>query len=247
MNIIKNSNVVDDDDYGDSMNKNNNYSKLITNVSKLKLQQQQSHHISHHSSNQNIYETLKDLTCVSANLNQTNATTITQANNADLVVTLNAKPMSELRAKKRESRFKVSSNQIKIGDLILEGTFGRIYEGLLTKRASSSNYEEKHNSGGSATDANEVIDEPNVTKVYIKTVSELASTKQADLMVTEASLLKYVKHKHVNSLLGLCVEVDACPLAIFNYCENGNLKNHLRNLKKNELKSSQVSVLGLFF
>ncbi len=222
VNIINNK--LDD---SSSYNLNANYSKLITNSSKLK---QQINRNSGECSNQNIYETLKDLTCVSANLNQTNITTITQNNNPDLV-TSNTKPMSGLRAKKRESRFKVNTSQVKIGDLLLEGTFGRIYEGLLTKKI--------YDSEGGSDDATDETREC-VVKVFIKTVSELASTKQADLMVSEASLLKYVKHKHVNSLLGLCFDSSSSPLVLFNYCENGNLKNYLKNQQKNEFKSSQV-------
>ena len=191
-----------------------NYSKLITNSSKLKQQINRNE-----SSNQNIYETLKDLTCVSATLNQTSVTTITQNNNAELVA---SKPTTGLRAKKRESRFKVNCSQIKIGDLLLEGTFGRVFEGFLTKKVHKNEEEDEE----SATDA--ANSETCVVKVFIKTVSELTSTKQADLMVSEASVLKYVKHKHVNSLLGLCFD-SSSPLALFKYCENGNLKNYLKN------------------
>ena len=61
VNIINNK--IDDS----SFSLNANYSKLITNASKLK---QQMNRNTGECSNQNIYETLKDLTFVSANLNQ---------------------------------------------------------------------------------------------------------------------------------------------------------------------------------
>jgi hypothetical protein len=205
-----------------SNNINSNYCKLITNVTKLKQ------HRNNLSSNQNIYETLKDLTCVSTNLNQTNATTITLANNIDVAET---KVLYSNPKKRKESRFKLSFDQVKLENLVIEGTFGRIYEGMLIKKPVEEEL------SGSSTDLNE---NENVFKVFIKTVSDLASTKQGDLMINEAGVLKYVKHKHVNSLLGICVDIDKQPLAVFPFCENGNLKNYLKNMNKNEFKA-QVS------
>ena len=231
--INKIGNEGDEDD-DNNMNTNSNYSKLITNISKLKQQQINRNNL---TSNQNIYETLKDLTCVSTNLNQTNITSITQNNIEPIIPDLKVSVKAPgSKTKKRESRFKVTSDQIIVGKVLIEGTFGRVHEGTLIKKVSE---DDKQQSGGSATDANE---NENVVRVFIKTVNDLASTKQADLMVSEASLLKYVKHKHVNSLLGICVEPDKSPLAVFSFCENGNLKNYLKSLQVKDFKA-QVNLL----
>lgn len=88
-----------------------------------------------------------------------------------------------------------------LGDLLLEGTFGRVYQGRLT----------------SAQDTQDVM---------VKTIVMGSSEAQAIKLVTEGSLLYPISHKHVVPLLATTSD-GTSPMMIYQYLNPGNLKKWL--------------------
>ena len=112
--------------------------------------------------------------------------------------------------------------EIEIGGLVMEGTFGKILHGVLR-------------SGD---------DEASATKVFIKTVGDCASRDQADLMMREACVFRNLKHKNLQSILGVCLDEEKKPMALFSLSEVGNLKKYLisvRGTSQNEIRLSNPS------
>jgi len=84
-----------------------------------------------------------------------------------------------------------------LGDLLLEGTFGRVYQGRLGSR-----------------------------DVMVKTVVMGSSEAQAVKLVTEGSSLYPASHKHVLSLLATTCD-GSSPMLIYEYLSPGNMKKWL--------------------
>ena len=84
-----------------------------------------------------------------------------------------------------------------LGDLLLEGTFGRVYQGRLGAR-----------------------------DVMVKTVVMGCSEAQAVKLVTEGSSLYPASHSHVLSLLATTCD-GSSPMLIYEYLSPGNLKKWL--------------------
>jgi serine/threonine protein kinase len=120
-------------------------------------------------------------------------------------------------------------DQIEIGGLVMEGTFGKIMHGEL-----------------------KCGNEEASVKVFVKTVSSCASKEQTDLMMREACAFRNLKHKNLQSILGVCLDDEKKPMALFSLCEVGNLKKYLlslNGLSKNELRLSNpdtIDQVGLF-
>jgi len=88
-----------------------------------------------------------------------------------------------------------------LGDLLLEGTFGRVYQGRLTSSLETQD-------------------------VMVKTIVMGSSEAQAVKLVTEGSLLYPVSHKHVVPLLATTSD-GTSPMMIYQYLHPGNLKKWL--------------------
>ena len=84
-----------------------------------------------------------------------------------------------------------------LGDLLLEGTFGRVYQGRLGSR-----------------------------DVMVKTVVMGCSESQAVKLVTEGSSLYPASHSHILSLLATTCD-GSSPMLIYEYLSPGNLKKWL--------------------
>lgn len=78
----------------------------------------------------------------------------------------------------------------------------------------------------------------------IKTVNDRASAKQIELMLQEGKRFKNLKHKHLSSLIGVCMDLDKKPLLLYNHFPNGNLKLYLKAYK-NDLKAQELLYLLL--
>ena len=76
-----------------------------------------------------------------------------------------------------------------LGDLLLEGTFGRVYQGRLVRGDSTSD-------------------------VMVKTIVTGSSRQQAEKLVTEGSLLASVKHKQLLSLVATTTD-GSSPIMIY--------------------------------
>jgi len=88
-----------------------------------------------------------------------------------------------------------------LGDLLLEGTFGRVYQGRLTSAVETQD-------------------------VMVKTIVMGSSEAQAVKLVTEGSLLYPASHKHVVPLLATTSD-GSSPMMIYQYLNPGNLKKWL--------------------
>lgn len=111
---------------------------------------------------------------------------------------------------------------IVLGKVYLEGTFSKIYDGILKRE--DNNQEE--------------------IKVFIKMPNDQASSEQIDIMLKESSFMRGLKHKNITSILGVCIDENHDdsssssssqnkPMALFNYCEIGNLKVYLTQMRLN--------------
>jgi len=92
-----------------------------------------------------------------------------------------------------------------LGDLLLEGTFGRVYQGRLATRPHG-----------------DLVNRD----VMVKTIVMGSSQAQALKLVTEGSLLLSVSHKHVVPLLATTND-GTSPMMIYEYMNPGNLKKWL--------------------
>jgi len=109
-----------------------------------------------------------------------------------------------------------------LGDLLLEGTFGRVYQGRLVTRPNGEE----------------------VTKdVMVKTIVMGSSQAQAVKLVTEGSLLYSVSHKHVVPLLATTTD-GTSPMMIYEYMSPGNLKKWLTGCHQ-PVSTHQCVSLGL--
>ena len=105
-----------------------------------------------------------------------------------------------------------------LGDLLLEGTFGRVYQGRLVRGDSTSD-------------------------VMVKTIVTGSSRQQAEKLVTEGSLLASVKHKQLLSLVATTTD-GSSPIMIYDFLSPGNLKKWLSGCHQ-AVSTHQAVSLGL--
>ena len=119
---------------------------------------------------------------------------------------------------------KFKASQIEQLAVLMEGTFSKILTGKL-------------NTGQADTEASISENGPaEAVNVLIKLVGEQASVEQTDLMLKESCSFRGLKHKNLNSILGVCFQVDKKPMTLFPYCELGNLKIYLSSLRLKNTK-----------
>lgn len=178
----------------------------------------------------------------------------TTANTVSTTNLLNSKPSNQNFNKNSvEMCTKFKREQIEFENVYLEGTFSRIYEGKLFINENDEDFQSDTNQKESAYDNFDTsnmhksrsshrlskcfnIDkEKGYMKVLIKTVNDYASLEQTDLMLKESCLLRGLKHKNLNPILGVCIEPDKHTIAVFPYNEMGNLKLYLNTLRQAKL------------
>ncbi|XP_071949600.1 tyrosine-protein kinase RYK-like [Antedon mediterranea] len=103
----------------------------------------------------------------------------------------------------------VEYSQITVGTLLLEGTFGRVFQGIYQTWNEDEEKIEK--------------------EVFIKTVTDQASEEQRNLLVKESCMLKGLSHKNVLPILCVCLQDETNPMIMFSFMGLGNLKQFLRN------------------
>jgi len=91
----------------------------------------------------------------------------------------------------------VNRLDLTLGDLLMEGTFGRVYQGRLGPR-----------------------------DVIVKTIVMGSSEAQAVKLINDGSLLYPVQHKHVLPLLATTSD-GSSPMMIYEYLQPGNMKKWL--------------------
>ncbi|CAH2326781.1 insulin receptor-related [Pelobates cultripes] len=99
-----------------------------------------------------------------------------------------------------------------------QGSFGMVYEGV----------------------AKDIVKDEPVTKVALKTVNELASTRERIEFLNEASVMKAFLCHHVVRLLGV-VSQGQPALVIMELMTRGDLKSYLRSLRPEDENNSRGS------
>jgi len=105
-----------------------------------------------------------------------------------------------------------------LGDLLLEGTFGRIYQGRLARAEGS-------------------------VDVMVKTIVTGSSRAQADKLVREGSLLHPAPHRQLLAILASTSD-GSSPIMIYEYLSPGNLKKWLQSCHQS-VSTHQAVSLGL--
>lgn len=104
----------------------------------------------------------------------------------------------------------VQRQRVRLQNVELEGTFGRVYRGLYT-------------------DPNGKDDE-----VFVKTVTDQASAVQISVLLHEGLSMYGLNHKNVLTVQAVSVEQHVEPFLLYPYNNNTNLKKFLQNCKTSE-------------
>lgn len=104
----------------------------------------------------------------------------------------------------------VQRHRVRLQNVELEGTFGRVYRGLYT-------------------DPNGVDDE-----VLVKTVTDQASAVQISVLLHEGLSMYGLNHKNVLTIHAVSVEQHVEPFLLYQYNSGTNLKRFLQNCKTSE-------------
>ncbi|XP_014910618.1 tyrosine-protein kinase RYK isoform X1 [Poecilia latipinna] len=123
-----------------------------------------------------------------------------------------------MEAKAKVKDIAISRDRVTLRDVLQEGTFGRIFHGVL-------------------------LDEKDPTKekqVFVKTVKDHASEVQVTMMLTESCKLRGLHHRNLLPICHVCTEEGEKPMVLLPFMAWGNLKLFLRQCKLAEANNPQA-------
>ncbi|XP_032428195.1 tyrosine-protein kinase RYK isoform X2 [Xiphophorus hellerii] len=123
-----------------------------------------------------------------------------------------------MEAKAKVKDIAISRDRVTLRDVLQEGTFGRIFHGVL-------------------------LDEKDPTKekqVFVKTVKDHASEVQVTMMLTESCKLRGLHHRNLLPICHVCTEDGEKPMVLLPFMAWGNLKLFLRQCKLAEANNPQA-------
>ncbi|XP_055797132.1 tyrosine-protein kinase RYK-like isoform X2 [Salvelinus fontinalis] len=126
--------------------------------------------------------------------------------------------VSLLEAKAKVKDISISRLRVTLRDVLHEGTFGRIFHGVL-------------------------LDEKDPAKekqCFVKTVKDHASEVQVTMMLTESCKLRGLHHRNLLPISHVCTEEGERPMVLLPYMNWGNLKLFLRQCKLAEANNPQA-------
>lgn len=123
-----------------------------------------------------------------------------------------------LEAKAKVKDIAISRERVTLRDVLHEGTFGRIFHGVLLDEKDPS--KEK--------------------QVFVKTVKDHASEVQVTMMLTESCKLRGLHHRNLLPISHVCIEDGEKPMVLLPYMNWGNLKLFLRQCKLAEANNPQA-------
>uniref|UniRef100_A0A8K9WLK5 Tyrosine-protein kinase RYK n=1 Tax=Oncorhynchus mykiss TaxID=8022 RepID=A0A8K9WLK5_ONCMY len=126
--------------------------------------------------------------------------------------------VSLLEAKAKVKDISISRLRVTLRDVLHEGTFGRIFHGVL-------------------------LDEKDPAKekqCFVKTVKDHASEVQVTMMLTESCKLRGLHHRNLLPICHVCTEEGEKPMVLLPYMDWGNLKLFLRQCKLAEANNPQA-------
>ncbi|XP_052217775.1 tyrosine-protein kinase RYK-like isoform X1 [Dreissena polymorpha] len=106
--------------------------------------------------------------------------------------------------------------RISLSEIIMEGTFGKVYCGTLLSEESS-----------------DIADQ----EIYLKTVTEHARSDQVNLFLVESCMMKNLPHPNIHPVIGACLEGSQPPYVIYPYSTEGNLKKFLQKCRFSDCNS----------
>ncbi|XP_059506921.1 tyrosine-protein kinase RYK isoform X2 [Stegostoma tigrinum] len=128
------------------------------------------------------------------------------------------KSVTLAEAKARVKDVAISRERVTFKDVLQEGTFGRIFHGVLVDEKDPS--KEKN--------------------VFIKTVKDHASEVQVTMMLTESCKLRGLHHRNLLPINHVCIEDGERPMVLLPFLNWGNLKLFLRQCKLAEANNPQA-------
>ncbi|XP_028444059.1 tyrosine-protein kinase RYK isoform X2 [Perca flavescens] len=123
-----------------------------------------------------------------------------------------------MEAKAKVKDIAISRERVTLRDVLHEGTFGRIFHGVL-------------------------LDEKDPSKeklVFVKTVKDHASEVQVTMMLTESCKLRGLHHRNLLPISHVCTEDGEKPMVLLPFMAWGNLKLFLRQCKLAEANNPQA-------
>ncbi|XP_034036585.1 tyrosine-protein kinase RYK [Thalassophryne amazonica] len=124
--------------------------------------------------------------------------------------------LTEAKAKVKD--IAISRERVTLRDVLHEGTFGRIFHGVLLDEKDPS--KEK--------------------QVFVKTVKDHASEVQVTMMLTESCKLRGLHHRNLLPISHVCIEDGEKPMVLLPFMAWGNLKLFLRQCKLAEANNPQA-------
>nr|XP_022339285.1 tyrosine-protein kinase RYK-like isoform X1 [Crassostrea virginica] len=113
----------------------------------------------------------------------------------------------------------IEHRRIALGELQMEGTFGRIYQGTLLSETESE----------TELGADQGI--------IVKTVSDQARPDQVHLFLTESCMMLGIIHQNIYPVIGACIHPTQPPFVIYPHSSEGNLKKFLLKCRVSETGS----------
>lgn len=123
-----------------------------------------------------------------------------------------------MEAKAKVKDIAISRERVTLRDVLHEGTFGRIFHGVLLDEKDPS--KEK--------------------QVFVKAVKEHASEVQVTMMLTESCKLRGLHHRNLLPISHVCTEDGEKPMVLLPFMNWGNLKLFLRQCKLAEANNPQA-------
>ncbi|XP_072246206.1 tyrosine-protein kinase RYK isoform X2 [Leuresthes tenuis] len=123
-----------------------------------------------------------------------------------------------MEAKAKVKDIAISRERVTLRDVLQEGTFGRIFHGVLLDEKDPS--KEK--------------------QVFVKTVKDHASEVQVTMMLTESCKLRGLHHRNLLPISHVCTEDGEKPMVLLPFMAWGNLKLFLRQCKLAEANNPQA-------
>ncbi|XP_030073063.1 tyrosine-protein kinase RYK isoform X2 [Microcaecilia unicolor] len=128
------------------------------------------------------------------------------------------KSVTLMEAKAKVKDIAISRERVTLKDVLQEGTFGRIFHGILVDEKIST--KQKH--------------------VFMETVKDQASEVQVTMMLTESCKLRGLHHRNLLPISHVCIEEGEKPIVMLPYMNWGNLKLFLRQCKLVEANNPQA-------
>ncbi|KAL5005369.1 hypothetical protein ScPMuIL_018825 [Solemya velum] len=133
-------------------------------------------------------------------------------------------PVAELRLPDIKAvllEIAIEKKRISLGSVLLEGTFGRVYQGTLL----------------SEDDSDFGADQ----EIIVKTITDQARSDQVHVFLNESCMMRGLVHPNIHTLIGASLDNERQPIILYPYSVEGNLKKFLQKCRVSECGSHYVN------